>query len=195
MELKGTRTEQNIKAALAGESIARNKYTYYADQARKEGHPEIADMFERMAGNESIHAKIWFTNLYGAIQGNMENLRNAASGEFEEWSNMYPEFARIAREEGFEHLAVLFERVAEIEKNHEKQFMEAIVKLNKQAKAAPVQAKAKPEEQSVEDEEEEPQQEKIGYRCIFCGAVYENRLDVCPVCEAIGSFEACKMPG
>lgn len=187
MELKGTRTERNIKAALAGESIARNKYTYYADQARKEGQPEIADMFERMAVNESIHAKIWFTNLHGAIKGNMENLRNSASGEFEEWSNMYPEFARVAREEGFEQLAVLFERVAEIEKSHEKQFMEAIVKLNKQAKAAAGQT------QEETQEKEEPRQEKPGYRCAFCGAVYEERLDVCPVCEAIGSFEPCRI--
>ena len=104
MDLKGTRTEQNIKAALAGESIARNKYTYFAEQARKEGQSEIAELFERMAGNESIHAKIWYTNLHGPIQGNMQNLRNAATGEFEEWSNMYPEFARVAREEGLKTL-------------------------------------------------------------------------------------------
>ena len=191
MELKGTRTEQNIKAALAGESIARNKYTYYAEQARKEGHPEIAELFERMAGNESIHAKIWYTNLNGPIKGNMENLRSAASGEFEEWSNMYPDFAKVAREEGFEHLAVLFERVAQVEKAHEKQFMEAIIQLNKQMREeAAAQAQAAIEE---EEEQEQQLQEKPGYRCIFCGAVYENRLDVCPVCEAIGSFEPCTM--
>lgn len=186
MELKGTRTEKNIKAALAGESIARNKYTYYAAQARKEGHPEVADLFERMAGNESIHAKIWYTNLNGPIKESMENLRSAASGEFKEWSDMYPEFAQVAREEGFEHLAVLFERVAEIEKAHEKQFMEAMVQLSKQMRVASAQAQP-----VAEEEEEEQFQEKQGYRCIFCGAVYEDRLDVCPVCEAIGSFEPC----
>lgn len=184
MDLKGTRTEQNIKAALAGESIARNKYTYFAEQARKEGQTEIAELFERMAGNESIHAKIWYTNLHGPIQGNMQNLRNAATGEFEEWSNMYPEFARIAREEGFEKLAVLFERVAEVEKTHEKQFMEAMIQLNKQARVNAVQ----------EAVEEEKIQHKQGYRCVFCGAVFENRLDVCPVCEAIGSFDPCTIP-
>lgn len=183
MEFKGTRTEQNIKAALAGESIARNKYTYFAEQARKEGNAELAAMFERMAGNESIHAKIWFTTLYGAIGSNMENLRSAAAGEFKEWSSMYPEFAKIAREEGFEKLAVTFERVAEIEKNHEKQFMEAMIQLTKQSKEASQAAQAAEEEHAV--------QKKPGYRCAFCGAVYENRMDVCPVCEAIGSFEPC----
>ncbi len=182
MELKGTRTEQNIKAALAGESIARNKYTYYADQARKEGNPELAAMFERMAGNESIHAKIWYTALHGEVGSNMENLRSAAKGEFEEWSSMYPEFAKIAREEGFEKLAVTFERVAEIEKNHEKQFMEAMIELAKATKNQKVQL-------AIEQEHEV--QKKPGYRCAFCGAVYESRLDVCPVCEAIGSFEPC----
>lgn len=185
MELKGTRTEQNIKAALAGESIARNKYTYFAEQARKEGHPEIAELFERMAGNESIHAKIWYTNLNGPIKSNMQNLRSAAAGEFEEWSDMYPEFARVAREEGFEDLAVLFERVAQVEKSHEKQFMEAVIQLNKQMRAEAAQAAA---------EEEEKIQHKEGYRCIFCGAVFDERLDVCPVCEAIGSFEPCTVP-
>ncbi len=181
MELKGTRTEQNIKAALVGESIARNKYTYFAEQARKEGNPGLATMFERMAGNESIHAKIWFTTLHGAIGSNMENLRSAAAGEFEEWSSMYPEFAKIAREEGFEQLAVMFERVAEIEKNHEKQFMEAMIQLTKESKQASQMAV----------EEEHTVQKKSGYRCVFCGAAYEDRLDVCPVCEAIGSFEPC----
>ncbi len=185
MELKGTRTEKNIKAALAGESIARNKYTYYADRARKEGSPEVAAMFERMAGNESIHAKIWFTALHGEVGSDMENLRSAAKGEFEEWSSMYPEFAKIAREEGFEKLAATFERVAEIEKNHEKQFMEAMIQLAKANKAENRAVLEKAEEHTV--------QKKPGYRCVFCGAVYESRLDVCPVCEAIGSFEPCTM--
>ena len=114
MDLKGTKTEQNVKAALMGESVARNKYTYYADQARKEGNQEIAALFDRMAGNESVHAKIWFTTLNGAIKGNLENLKDAAAGEFGEWSDMYPQFAAVAREEGFEQLAVMFEKVAEI---------------------------------------------------------------------------------
>ena len=80
MDLKGSMTEQNVKAALMGESVARNKYTYYADQARKEGNQEIAALFDRMAGNESVHAKIWFTTLNGAIKGNLENLKDAAAG-------------------------------------------------------------------------------------------------------------------
>ena len=146
MDLKGTKTEQNVKAALMGESVARNKYTYYADQARKEGNQEIAALFDRMAGNESVHAKIWFTTLNGAIKGNLENLKDAAAGEFGEWSDMYPQFAAVAREEGFEQLAVMFEKVAEIEKNHEKQFMEAMVRLMKSGKESPA---AGQKEQSV----------------------------------------------
>ena len=189
MDLKGTRTERNIKAALAGESIARNKYTYFAEQARKEGDQELAAMYERMAGNESVHARIWYTTLFGAIPGSTENLKNAAAGEFKEWSDMYPEFAVVAREEGFEQLAQMFERIAEIEKSHEKQFMEALVQMSKKAKgqdtpAEPVKA--------AEDEDDEPQV-KDGYRCQFCGAVHETRLDVCPVCQAIGAFEPCKI--
>lgn len=188
MDLKGTKTEQNVKAALMGESVARNKYTYYADQARKEGNQEIAALFDRMAGNESVHAKIWFTTLNGAIKGNLENLKDAAAGEFGEWSDMYPQFAAVAREEGFEQLAVMFEKVAEIEKNHEKQFMEAMVRLMKSGKEA---SAAGQKEQSVKPAQ--PVKKKHGYRCMFCGAIYEDRLDVCPVCQAIGSFEDCEI--
>lgn len=187
MEFKGSQTEQNIKAALAGESIARNKYTYFAAQAEKEGNQELAGMFERMARNESFHAKIWYTTLNGAIQQSIYNLRNAASGEFQEWSDMYPQFAKVAREEGFVELAEMFERVAQIEKTHEKQFMEAMTRLSRQMREA-----AKQPEPEYE-EEEETMQEKDGYRCVFCGAVHETRLDVCPVCQAIGAFEPCKI--
>ena len=170
MDLKGTKTEQNVKAALMGESVARNKYTYYADQARKEGNQEIAALFD------------------GAIKGNLENLKDAAAGEFGEWSDMYPQFAAVAREEGFEQLAVMFEKVAEIEKNHEKQFMEAMVRLMKSGKESPA---AGQKEQSVKPAQ--PVKKKHGYRCMFCGAIYEDRLDVCPVCQAIGSFEDCEI--
>ena len=190
MEFKGSKTEQNIKAALAGESIARNKYTYFAGQAQKEGNKELAEMFERMAKNESFHAKIWYTTLNGAIPGSLDNLRNAASGEFAEWSDMYPDFAKVAREEGFEELAEMFERVAQIEKTHEKQFMEATIRLSKQMRAEASQPEPKLEE--LEEEQKEIQV-KDGYRCVFCGAVHETRLDVCPVCQAIGAFEPCKI--
>lgn len=182
MEFKGSQTEKNMRAALAGESIARNKYTYFGEKARKEGNIELAEMFERMALNESTHAKIWYTSLFGAIQESAKNLQNAASGEFEEWSHMYPDFAKTAREEGFEQQALMFEKIAEIEKNHEKQFMEAIIKLTK-----------KPSATSEEAKPADIAPEKDGYRCMFCGATFEHRPDVCPVCEAIGSFEDCKI--
>lgn len=185
MDLKGSKTERNLKAALAGESIARNKYTYFGEKARKEGELELAEMYERLARNESAHAKFWYTALHGAIQGNMENLRVAATGEFEEWAHMYPEFAKTAREEGFEDLAMMFERVAAIEKDHERQFMEAVLKMAKRS-----QEIEKELEEQIE-EEEAVIQTKEGYRCVFCGATFEERPDVCPVCQAIGAFEPC----
>lgn len=182
MELKGSQTEKNLKAALAGESIARNKYTYFATQARKEGLTELADMFERLSVNECTHAKFWYTAVHGAMRSSAENLEIAAAGELEEWSRMYPAFAATAREEGFEDLAVMFERVAAIEKDHEKQFMEAIIRM-KQAKQNSAAAAPK---------QEEPKQKTPGYRCQFCGAVFEgDRPDVCSVCGAIGSFDPC----
>ena len=184
MELKGTKTEQNLKAALAGESIARNKYTYFANQARKEGNEELAVMLERLAINESTHTKFWYTAIHGPIQDSMSNLRIASAGELEEWSRMYPDFAKTAREEGFEDLAVMFEHVADIEKNHEKQFMEMIMKMSAK-KTAPAAAEEAPVPQA-----EGIKTEKVGYRCVFCGATFDTRPDVCPVCQAIGSFEA-----
>ncbi len=187
MELKGTQTEMNIKAALAGESIARNKYSYFADRARKDGILELAEMYERLAKNEATHAKIWYTSLYGAIPGNLENLKAAAGGEFEEWSRMYPNFAKTAREEGFEDLAAMFEHVADIEKDHERQFMEAIIQHSKQLKAASEQ-----KDQAVPPPPPSAQK-RDGYRCVFCGATFEHRPDVCPVCQAIGAFEECKI--
>ena len=188
MELKGSQTEKNLKAALAGESIARNKYTYFATQARKEGLTELADMFERLSINECTHAKFWYTAVHGAMRPSAENLEIAAAGELEEWSRMYPSFAATAREEGFDDLAMMFERVAAIEKDHEKQFMEAIIRM-KQAKQASSAAAQTPRQAKPQ---EAPKQEKMGYRCQFCGAVFEgDRPDVCPVCGAIGSFDPC----
>lgn len=183
MELKGTKTEQNLKAALAGESIARNKYTYFANQARKEGNEELAAMFERLAVNESTHARFWYTAIHGAIQDSTTNLRIAAAGELEEWSKMYPEFAKTAREEGFEDLAIMFEHVADIEKNHEKQFMETLMKMSAKKPAPAAEAAPVPKAEGIKTE-------KVGYRCVFCGATFDQRPDVCPVCEAIGSFES-----
>lgn len=189
MELKGSQTEQNIKTALMGESVARNKYTYFAAQARENGNEALAVLFERMAGNESIHAKIWYTTLNGPIQSDLENLKDAASGEFDEWTDMYPSFAKTAREEGFEELAASFEKIAAIEKNHEKQFLEAMVQLVKSQKnISSAQA-----EEINERVQKQPLKKMPGYRCQFCGASFEKRPDVCSVCGAIGAFDSCEI--
>ncbi len=137
MELKGSRTEKNLMAAFAGESQARNKYTYFASKARKEGYEQIAAIFEETANNEKEHAKLWFKAL-GGIGTTAENLVAAANGENEEWTEMYPEFARVAREEGFVALALQFEAVAKIEKEHEERYR----KLLENVETAQVFAKA-----------------------------------------------------
>ena len=122
-DLKGTKTEANLMAAFAGESQATNKYTYYASKAKKDGYVQIAQLFEETAGNEREHAKLWFKLLHGgAVPGTMENLADAAAGENYEWTDMYATFAKEAREEGFDHIAKLFEGVAAIEKRHEERY-------------------------------------------------------------------------
>ena len=126
MELKGSRTEQNLMAAFAGESQARNKYTYYASKAKKEGYNHIAELFEETANNEKEHAKLWFKLLHDGIGTTAENLKDAAEGENYEWTDMYAEFARVAKEEGFDHIAFLFEGVAAIEKEHEERYLKLL---------------------------------------------------------------------
>ena len=123
MELKGSKTEANLMTAFAGESQARNKYTYYASKAKKDGYVQIAQIFEETANNEKEHAKIWFKLLHdGGIPTTVENLKDAAAGENYEWTEMYAEFAKVAKEEGFDHIAALFEMVAKIEKDHEERY-------------------------------------------------------------------------
>ena len=127
MELKGSKTEANLMAAFAGESQARNKYTYYASKAKKDGYEQIAAIFEETANNEKEHAKMWFKELHGgSIPDTLENLGDAAAGENYEWTDMYDEFAKVAREEGFERIAKLFEGVAAIEKEHEERYRKLI---------------------------------------------------------------------
>jgi len=127
MELKGSRTEQNLMTAFAGESQARNKYTYYASKAKKDGYEQIAAIFEETANNEKEHAKMWFKELHGGkIPDTMENLVDAANGENYEWTDMYSEFAKVAKEEGFDRIAYLFEGVAAIEKEHEERYRKLI---------------------------------------------------------------------
>ena len=131
MELKGSKTEQNLMTAFAGESQARNKYTYYASKAKKDGYEQIAAIFEETANNEKEHAKIWFKLLNGGeIPSTEENLKAAAEGENYEWTDMYEEFAKTAREEGFDHIAYLFEGVAKIEKEHEERYRKLLDKVN-----------------------------------------------------------------
>ena len=131
MELKGSKTEQNLMTAFAGESQARNKYTYFASKAKKEGYEQIAAIFEETANNEKEHAKIWFKLLNGGeIPKTTDNLQAAADGENYEWTDMYAEFAKVAKEEGFDHIAYLFEGVAKIEKEHEERYKKLLSNIN-----------------------------------------------------------------
>ncbi len=126
-ELQGTKTQANLIAAFAGESQARNKYTYFADKAEKDGFVQISQIFKETAKNEREHAEIWFKLLNGGeIKDTATNLKDASKGENYEWTNMYPTFAKEAREEGFEHIAFLFDEVAKIEAEHEKRFLKLL---------------------------------------------------------------------
>ncbi len=163
MELKGSRTEANLLAAFAGESQARNKYTYYASKAKKDGYEQIASLFLATADNEKEHAKLWFKHLDG-IGTTEENLKAAAEGENYEWTEMYAEFARVAKEEGFDAIATQFENVAKVEKEHEERYLALLdnVKNNK-----------------VFDREEE-----TVWICRNCGHIHVGKSapDVCPTC-------------
>ena len=131
MELKGSKTKKNLQAAFAGESMARNKYTYYASKAKKDGFVQIADIFEETAANEKEHAKIWFKLLHdGEVPATAVNLADAADGEKYEWTDMYATFAKEAREEGFTRIANLFEMVGKIEKEHEERYRRLLDNVN-----------------------------------------------------------------
>ncbi|MBR1998904.1 MAG: rubrerythrin family protein [Lentisphaeria bacterium] len=163
-ELKGSKTEANLAYAFAGESQARNKYTYFASAARKEGYEQIAAIFEMTANNEKEHAKLWF-KLLGGIGTTLENLKAAAAGEHEEWTDMYKRFAEEAHAEGFEDIARTFERVAEIEKRHEDRY-------NKLAA-------------NVESGEVWVRVGENRWECRNCGHIYigEKAPEMCPVCK------------
>jgi len=164
--LKGTKTEANLMEAFAGESMARNKYTYYASQAKKEGYEQIAALFIETAENEKAHAKIWYKLLQedGNIQPTMKNLLAAAAGENEEWTDMYACMAKEAKEQGFDKIAYLFEAVGKIEKEHEERYLA----LAKNLEAGKVFAK--PEAQD--------------WHCINCGHIHHaaDAPKMCPVC-------------
>lgn len=130
-KLKGTKTERNLQEAFAGESMARNKYTYYASKAKKDGYVQIANLFEETANNEKEHAKLWFKYLHGGdIPTTTVNLEDAAAGENYEWTDMYAKFAKEAREEGFTEIAAKFEMVGEIEKHHEERYRKLLKNIN-----------------------------------------------------------------
>ena len=129
MNLKGSKTEANLMAAFAGESMARNKYDYYASKAKKDGYVQIAELFEETARNEKEHAKLWFKLLHDGMPGTEENLRDAAAGENYEWTDMYANFAKVADEEGFTDIARLFRGVAAIEKEHEERYLKLLANV------------------------------------------------------------------
>src|SRR5574344_2907824 len=131
-ELKGTKTEKNLQEAFAGESMARNKYTYFASKARKDGYEQIAAIFEETADNEKEHAKLWFKLLHGGIGSTADNLKAAADGEYYEWNEMYAGFAKTAKAEGFDAIARLFEGVAAIEKTHEARYRKLLDNVSKE---------------------------------------------------------------
>lgn len=162
-KLKGTKTEQNLMEAFAGESMARNKYSYFSSMAKKEGYVQISNIFAETADNEKEHAKLWF-KLFHGIGSTMENLITAADGEHGEWEDMYPRMAREAREEGFEDIAKLFDGVAGVEKKHEERYL----KLAENVKNGVVF------ERDTEAE----------WKCANCGHrfVGKEAPDVCPVC-------------
>ena len=171
MELKGSKTEQNLLTAFAGESQARNKYTYFASKAKKDGYEQIAEIFTETAENEKEHAKIWFKLLNGgAVPSTEENLLSAANGENYEWTDMYDGFAKTAREEGFDHIAFLFEEVGKIEREHEARFL----KLLENVKNGLVFSK---------------DGEKI-WKCRNCGHIVigKSAPEVCPVCSHPQSY-------
>lgn len=166
MELKGTKTEANLQAAFAGESMARNKYTYYSSKARSEGYVQIANIFEETANNEKEHAKLWFKLLHdGIVPDTAANLKDAASGERYEWSDMYARMAKEAHEEGFNEIAALFQNVANIEKHHEERYLNLLNNLESN------QVFSKPD--------------SVFWICLNCGHVHEGAEapDTCPTCS------------
>lgn len=169
MDLKGTKTEANLKAAFAGESQARNKYSYFASQARKDGFEQIAAIFEETAQNEKEHAKIWFKEL-GGIGNTADNLKAAADGENYEWTDMYANFAKEAKEEGFLDIARLFEEVGKIEKEHEERYLKLLANI---------------EEGIVFEKENE-----VYWICRNCGHIHYGKYapEVCPVCSHPKSY-------
>ena len=171
MEFKGSKTEKNLMEAFAGESQARNKYTYYASKAKKEGYEQIAAIFTETADNEKEHAKMWFKYLHGgSVPSTLENLLDAAAGENGEWTEMYRRMAEEAEEEGFEEIAYKFRAVAAIEKTHEERYRALA--------------------QNVEDKKVFTKDGEVYWQCRNCGHIYKGKKapEVCPVCDHPQSY-------
>lgn len=169
-DLKGTKTEANLMAAFAGESQARNKYTYFASKAKKDGYVQIAKIFEETAENEKEHAKIWYKLLNDGIGSTTENLKAAAEGENFEWTDMYVQFAKEAREEGFNEIADLFDGVAAIEKEHEERYRKLLA--------------------NIEGDLVFSKDGDVVWQCANCGhiCVGKKAPEVCPVCNHPQSY-------
>ncbi len=165
MNLKGTKTEANLQTAFAGESQARNKYTYFASKARKEGFVQIAEIFEETANNEKEHAKIWYKLLHDGVGTTSENLLDAAMGENYEWTEMYDQFAKEAKEEGFDRIAYLFEAVGRIEKEHENRYRKLLERVNGEVVFS--------------------RDGETIWQCANCGHIHIGKKapELCPVCE------------
>lgn len=170
MNLKGTKTEQNLMTAFAGESQARNKYTFYASKAKKDGYNQIAAIFEETAANEKEHAKLWFKLLHDGMPDTLTNLKDASAGENYEWTDMYAEFAKVAKEEGFDRIAFLFESVGKIEKEHEERYNKLI--------------------SNVENKEVFKKSEVVIWKCANCGHIHvgTEAPEVCPTCAHPQSY-------
>lgn len=168
--LKGTKTEKNLMEAFAGESMATNKYTYYASKAKKDGYVQIAALFEETAKNEKEHAKIWFKLLHDGIGKTPDNLKDAAEGENYEWTDMYDKFAKEAREEGFDHIAYLFEGVAAIEKEHEERYRKLLA--------------------NIEGDLVFSKDNDVIWQCSNCGHIVIGKKapEICPVCTHPKSY-------
>ena len=170
-ELKGTKTEKNLQEAFAGESMARNKYTYFASKAKNDGYVQIAAIFEETAANEKEHAKMWYKLLNGGkVSDTVKNLEDAASGENFEWTDMYARMAQEAREEGFDEIAEKFEGVAAIEKEHEERYRKLLKNIN--------------------DKKVFSKDGDVIWQCANCGHIVIGKQapEVCPVCDHPQSY-------
>lgn len=170
-ELKGTKTEKNLQEAFAGESMARNKYTYYASKAKKDGYVQIANIFEETAANEKEHAKMWFKLLHdGEVPGTFANLADAAAGENYEWTDMYERMAKEADEEGFPQIAAKFRLVGKVEKEHEERYRKLL--------------------KNIEDEVVFSRDGDVIWQCLNCGHIVIGKKapKICPVCDHPQSY-------